>query len=175
MEQDTRNKTQETRNKKQENNTKRVNRPSFSSLWMSLASVLNHLSEAYGPLLGDHWEKRENPQHYDRMASQEVNPAPRRHVLGLVGGNDVSRVKALQVDMESDLRRLNLPLTFAPSRQYQPPTRSQKEIVRDNVKVSGLRISVEKDHLPSYQMWAYPSVVGPVPMVNHVCVRPEKY
>jgi len=142
---------------------------------MSLASVLNHVSEAYGPLLGEHWEKKENPQHYDRMTSQECHPNPRRHVLGLVGGMEVSCVKGLQVDMESDLRRLNLPLTFCPQRQYHPPTRGQKEIIRDNVKVSGLRLSVEKNHLPAYQMWAYPSVVAPVPMVNQVCVRPEKY
>lgn len=139
------------------------------------ASALQHLSEAYGPLLGEHWEKRENPQHYDRMTTQEIHPAPRRHVLGLVGGNNVSCVKGLQVDMESDLRRLHLPLTFCPQRQYQPPTRGQKEIVRENVKVSGLRLSMEKNHLPAYQMWAYPSVVAPVPLVNQVCVRPEKY
>lgn len=141
---------------------------------LASASVLNQLSDAYSPLLSEHWEKRENPQHYDRMTSQEIHPAPRRHVLGLIGGG-VSCVKGLQVDMESDLRRLNLPLTFCPKRQYQPPTRGQKEIVRDNVKVTDFHLSVEKNHLPAYQMWAYPSVVAPAPMVNQVCVRPEKY
>lgn len=138
-------------------------------------SQLNFLSEAYQPILNEHWEKKENPQHYDRMESQEVHSAPRRHVLGLIGGNQISAIKGLQVDLESDLRRINLPITFAPSRQYQPLKKGQKEIVRDNVKVSNLTIDIQKNHLPAYQMWAYPSVVAPAPMVNQVCVRPEKY
>lgn len=140
-----------------------------------MTAYLTTLSEAYGPLLGEHWEKKENPQHYDRMVSQEVHSAPRRHVLGLVGGNEVSPIKGLQVDLESDLRGINIPITFAPWRQYQPPKKGEKEIVRNNTKVEGLTIDVQKNHLPAYQMWAYPSVVAPAPMVNQVCVRPEKY
>jgi hypothetical protein len=38
-----------------------------------------------------------------------------------------------------------------------------------------LSLSVRKDHLPVYQMMAYPSVVAPAPLVPQVCVRPEKY
>lgn len=133
------------------------------------------LSEAYEPLLGGQWERKENPQHYDQLISQEVHPAPRRHVLGLVGGSEVSRIKGLQVDLESDLRRINLPLTFAPWRQYQPPQRGETEIRRENTKINSLTIDISKHHLPAYQMWAYPSVVAPAPMVNQVCVRPEKY
>ena len=135
----------------------------------------NTLSEAYGPLLSQHWEKRENPQHYDRMMIQEVNLDPRRHILGLVGGNEVSRIQGLQVDLESDLRGINIPNTFTPARQYQPLKKEDKEIVRNNTKADGLRIDIQKNHLPAYQMWAYPSIVAPVPMVNQVCVRPEKY
>lgn len=132
------------------------------------------LSEAFEPLVGGHWETKENPQRYDQLASQERHPEPRRHVLGLVGGNEVSRIRGLQVDLESDLRRIHYPLTFAPWRQYQPPQRGQTELKRSNVK-GDVAIDVRKDHLPAYQMWAYPSVVAPAPMVNEVCVRPEKY
>lgn len=135
---------------------------------------LNSLSEAYAPLLGEHWEKRENPQHYDRMVSQEVHSTPRRHILGLVGGNEVSRIKGLQVDLESDLRGINLPITFAPWRQYQPPKKNQMDIIRNTTK-GDVSINVQKEHLPAYQMWAYPAVLAPVPMVNQVCIRPEKY
>lgn len=142
---------------------------------IEMAVYLNTLSEAYAPLLGQHWEKKENPQHYDQMESQEVHEAPRRHVLGLVGGNEVSRIKGSQVDLESDLRRITLPLTATPWRQYQPPKRGEKEIVRENTKTDRLVIDVAKKHLPTYQMWAYPAVVAPAPMVNQVCVRPEKY
>jgi hypothetical protein len=139
---------------------------------MSLS--LNTLSEAYGTLLPSHWEKEENPQHYDRLTDSYVHSAPRRHILGLVGGNEVSLVKGNLVDLESDLRRINLPLTFAPWRQFQPPQKGQTEIVRKNHKVD-LSLSVRKDHLPVYQMMAYPSVVAPAPLVQQVCVRPEKY
>ncbi len=136
---------------------------------------MSNISEAYGPVLTSHWEKQENPQHYDRMTSQEVHSAPHRHLLGLIGGNQVSPIKGLSVDLESDLRRLNLPITFAPWRQYQPPQRGQTEIVRNNTKVENMKIDIQKEHLPVYQMIAYPSVVAPAPLVNQVCVRPEKY
>ena len=139
-----------------------------------MSIYLSNLSEAYGPLLSSHWEKRENPQHYDELHSQEVHPTPHRHVLGLVGGNAVSVIKGNQVDLESDLRGINIPNTFCPSRQYQAPRASEKQIVRENTKVA-LNIHVEKQHLPAYQMIAYPSVVGPLPMVNEVCQKPEKY
>ncbi len=137
-------------------------------------AYLNNLSEAYGPLLTSHWEKQENPQHYDRMISQVVHSDPRRHILGFIGGNEVSPIKGLSVDLESDLRRLHLPLTFAPWKQYQPPQRGQTDIVRNNTKVD-LKINIQKEHLPVYQVIAYPSVVAPAPLVNQVCVRPEKY
>jgi hypothetical protein len=139
-----------------------------------MAIYLSNLSEAYGPLLASHWEKKEDPQHYDYLTSQFVNPTPQRHILGLVGGNDVSLIKGNMVDLESDLRGINIPNTAAPWRQYQPPQKGQKEIVRENTKTS-LAINIQKDHLPVYQMIAYPAVVAPAPMVNKVCVKPEKY
>lgn len=140
-----------------------------------MSVYLHTLSDAYAPLLGHHWEKSENPQHYDQLKSQEIHQAPRRHVLGLVGGNEVSRIKGLQIDLESDLRRITMPLTATPWRQYQPPKQGQTEIVRENKKSDPLVIDIQKAHLPTYQMWAYPAVVAPVSMVNQVCVRPEKY
>jgi hypothetical protein len=135
---------------------------------------MNSLLEAFEPILSDHWEKKENPQHYDRMVSQLTHPAPRRHILGLVGGNEVSVIKGNLVDLESDLRGIHLPITFAPWRQYQPPQKGETDIIRKNHKVS-LTVDIKKDHLPVYQMMAYPSVVAPAPLINEVCVRPEKY
>jgi hypothetical protein len=135
-------------------------------------AMLSNITEAYGPLLHTHWEKEEIPQHYDYLSSQLVHPTPKRHMLGFVGGNEVSLIKGNLVDLESDLRGINIPNTFAPWRQYQPP--QDNEIVRNNTKGS-VKINVEKAHLPTYQMWAYPAVIAPEPMVNEVCVRPEKY
>jgi hypothetical protein len=139
-----------------------------------MAVYLSNLTDAYGPLLTAHWEKQEDPQSYSYLTSQFVNPAPKRHILGLVGGNDVSLIKGSMVDLESDLRGINIPNTFAPWRQYQPPPKHEKEIVRDNTKIN-LKIDVQKAHLPNYQMWAYPAVMGPEPIKNEVCVKPEKY
>jgi len=138
-----------------------------------MALYLSNVTDAYGPLLTSHWEKSENPQHYDDLTSQYVNPRPQRHILGIVGGNEVSLIKGNMVDLESDLRGITIPNTFAPWRQYQPP-QQKKEIVRENVK-SSLTIDIQKAHLPAYQMMAYPAVVAPYPIINQVCVKPEKY
>ena len=131
------------------------------------------MTDAYGPLLTSHWEKDENPQHYDDLTSQYVNPRPQRHIVGIVGGNEASLIKGNMVDLESDLRGITIPITFAPWRQYQPP-QQKKEIIRDNVKTS-LTIDIQKAHLPAYQMIGYPAVVAPYPIINQVCVKPEKY
>ena len=139
-----------------------------------MAVYLSNIQEAYGPILTEHWEKKEDPQHYDYLTSQFVNPTPKRHILGIVGGNEASLIKGNMVDLESDLRGINIPNTFAPWRQYQPPQKDQKEIVRENTKMS-LKIDIQKDHLPVYQLMGYPAVVAPFPIVNEVCMKPEKY
>jgi hypothetical protein len=139
-----------------------------------MALYLSTVDEAYGPILTSHWEKKEDPQHYTYLTSQFVNPTPQRHILGLVGGNEASLIKGNMVDLESDLRGINIPNTFCPWKQYQPPPKNQAEIVRDNTKIS-LTIDVQKANLPAYQMIAYPAVVAPFPIKNEVCVTPEKY
>jgi hypothetical protein len=139
-----------------------------------MSIYLSNLSEAYGPIIDSHWEKKEIPQHYDYLPSQIVHDNPKRHILGLVRGNDASLIKGNRVDLESDLRRINIPNTFAPWRQYQPPQKGDTEIVRDNVKTKQT-INVQKEHLPVYQMIAYPAVVAPLEMVSEVCMKPEKY
>jgi hypothetical protein len=141
---------------------------------VAMALYLSNLTDAYGPLLESHWEKKEMPQHYDYLPTQFNHSEPRRHMLGIVGGNEASLIKGNMVDLESDLRRINIPNTFAPWRQYQPPQKGDTEIVRNNCKTQ-LNINVQKDHLPVYQMMAYPAVVAPLEMVSEVCMKPEKY
>jgi len=131
------------------------------------------IHEAYGPLLSEHWEKKENPAHYDFLTSQLIHPQPKRHILGLFGGNEVSLIKGNMVDLESDLRGINIPNTFCPWRQYQPPQPNQP-IIRKNTKTT-LQIDTEKIHLPIYQMISYPAVMAPLPIINEVCKNPEKY
>jgi hypothetical protein len=132
------------------------------------------LNDAFGPVEQHAWEKKENMQAYDNMVSVFIHSQPQRHILGVVGGNEVSVPKGNIVDIESDLRGINIPNTFCPWRQYQPPESDQKEIVRANVK-ENLKIDITPQHLPAYQMWAYPGMPAPVPMKSQVCNNPEKY
>ncbi len=135
---------------------------------------MTSLNDAFHPVEAHPWEKKENPQTYDIQLSSYLNPQPQRHILGIVGGNDVSIIKGNMVDLESDLRGINIPNTFCPWRQYQPPSADQKQIIRDNVKID-LKIDTRPQHLPTYQMWAYPGMPAPVPLKSEVCNNPEKY
>ena len=120
------------------------------------------------------FETKENPHTYVENKFAYVSKTPARHVLGLVGGNAVSLPEGNMVDVESDLRRLNIPLTYCPARQYQPPPTDQALIVRKNVK-SDLTINVRPRHLQPIQMWPYSATFAPVPMKVQQCGRPEKY
>jgi len=132
------------------------------------------LQEAFGAPEKHPWEAKENEQKYNYLVTEYISPTPKRHILGLVGGNEVSVAEGNVVDVESDLRGINIPNTFAPWRQYQPPPKNQKEIKRDNTKIH-LDINVAPMHLPAYQMWAYPGMPTPAPIKNEVCKNPEKY
>ncbi len=133
---------------------------------------MSSIDEAYGKPMVNPWEKKENPQSYDNIATKYIHPAPKRHILGMVGGNEVSLVKGNMVDLESDLKGINIPNTFAPWRQYQPP--QGQEITRDNWK-GQVKINTEPMHLPAYQMWAYPGTPAPEPLRSTTCKNPEKY
>jgi hypothetical protein len=120
------------------------------------------------------FEKSENPQTYVETPFAYVHEKPARHMLGLVGGNEVSLPKGNMVDVESDLRRLNFPLTQCPAREYQPPPVKQTMIERKSTK-GAVTIDVRPRHLPVVQMWPYAPTFGPVPMKVTQCGRPEKY
>lgn len=136
---------------------------------------MTSLSDAFGTSMSHTWERAENPQAYDYLYTTYIHSDPKRHILGLVGGNEVSLIKGNMVDLESDLRGINIPNTFCPWRQYQAPAgNSVAEIHRDNTK-GKITIDVRPQHLPAYQMWAYPGMPAPLPMRSEVCNNPEKY
>jgi len=114
----------------------------------------------------------ENPQVFQRLRSEGEHPKTARHMLGLVGGNEVSLTKSNWPDVESDLKGITRPNTDCAARKHLPF--SGNIVVRKNPK-NYFVMNTAKDHLPPAQMWAYPSVIGPKPIVNEVCVRPEKY
>ena len=120
------------------------------------------------------FEKSENPQGYSENVFAYVHKEPARHILGLVGGNEVSLPKGNMVDVESDLRGLNIPLTKCSGREYQPPALNQTTISRKSTKGS-VTIDVRQRHLPAIQMWPYAATFAPVPMKVMQCGRPEKY
>lgn len=131
---------------------------------------------------GPAWEGKENPQFYDELEAQVVNPTPRRQMLGLVGGNEVATVAASrhnivngqQADIESDLRGITRANTKAPWRKYQPQLPGDTTIRRDTPKGT-FQVDAKLYELPRMQMWAYPASYQPDPMVKEACGRPEKY
>jgi hypothetical protein len=116
-------------------------------------------------------ECNENPQAYDeeQVFVQHVKEA--RHELGLVAGNAVSRIAGNQADLESDLRGITRVNSDSMSRHHLPP--KCNTIKRDNPKIK-INIDGTLVHLKEYQQWAYPSVIGPLP-IEKGCHRPEKF
>lgn len=117
-------------------------------------------------------ERTENPQAYDEFAALNQHPKEARHILGVVGGNEVSRIAGVQADLESDLLGITRPNTWSAQRKHLPPNGTTIE--RENPKTS-LKIDATPIHLPVYQMWAYPTVFAPEPLQKETCHRPEKY
>lgn len=123
------------------------------------------------------WEARENPQTYDLLPSYGEHPAPRQHMLGIVGGNAVPyQGRTMQVDTESDLRGITRPNTFCPARQHQPARLGEAagELAPRGIK-QRTPITIATTPLTSAQMWAYPATIAPEPFAPHTCQAPEKF
>jgi hypothetical protein len=60
------------------------------------------LSEAYDSVnLNAHrQDSYENPQTFQRLATEGAHPRPSRHILGIVGGNEVSLARGSTADVE---------------------------------------------------------------------------
>jgi hypothetical protein len=113
-------------------------------------------------------------QNYSIAENNLASPPAKRHILGIVGGNDVSRMAGNPQDIESDLTWRTRPLTKCPGREYKPMTQGQQTIQIHNRKTN-LAIDVRPVNLPEYQMWAYPQTFAPLPLQKETCGRPEKY
>jgi hypothetical protein len=113
-------------------------------------------------------------QNYSITENNLASPPNKRHILGIVGGNDVSRLAGNPQDIESDLHWLTRPLTKCPDREFKPLEQGQETLVYNNRKTD-LRIDLRPVHLPEYQMWAYPVTFGPLPLHKETCGKPHKY
>jgi hypothetical protein len=133
------------------------------------------LSEAFPAPNNDArvFERAEMPQSYDEIASAVRHVKERRHVLGLVGGNEVSRIAGNQVDLESDLQGITRPNTWSTARKHLP--QADPKVIERNTSKGVFKVDVTPQHLPTYQLWAYPSVLAPEPLKTASCGRPEKY
>lgn len=129
----------------------------------------------YGVPLDHPFEKEENPQAYDQTAYAYTHKFAARHILGVVGGNEVSLIKGNRVDLESDLQGITRPNTWCKDRKHLPPKANDTKIFRKNPKEDTFSVDVRKQHLPVYQMWGYPVTLSPLPIENQVCKQPHKY
>jgi hypothetical protein len=132
------------------------------------------LSEAYGVVneVAKTQDPVENPQAYSRFNSEVEHPKAARHILGLVGGNEVSFVRTNWPDVESDLRGITRPNTDCTARAHLPPTGPLQK--RSNPKGS-ITIDTTPIKMREAQFWAYPAVIGPEPFIKETCGQPEKY
>lgn len=139
------------------------------------AACLNTLQEAFSPAkMKTSTEKSENPQAYDQSYYVYDHVKGARHVLGVVGGNEVSGIQGNRVDLESDLLGITRPITWGNSREHQPPRMQDAAIRRDTTK-GKLDINIRPVHLPTYQMWAYPVTLAPEPFKSEACQQPHKF
>ncbi len=129
----------------------------------------------YGAPLDHPFEKKENPQAYDEFAYAYTHKHAARHILGVVGGNEVSLIKGNRVDLESDLLGITRPNSWCTDRKHLPPKANDTQIKRVNPKEDTFSVNVTKPHLPVFQMWAYPVTLSPLPVENQVCKAPHKY
>lgn len=111
---------------------------------------------------------------YSITENNLASPAPKRHTLGLVGGNEVSRLAGNPQDIESDLRGLTRPLTKCNEREYQALVQGQTSIDYKNRKTD-LNIDIRPVHMKDYQSFAYPASYAPQALRQKTCGSPHKY
>ena len=131
------------------------------------------LSEAFPVSNSAATESVENPQRYDQLPEFVRHVKERRHVLGIVGGKEVGTSVGNMADLESDLLGITRPNSDSAARHHLLQSDVNK-IIRDNPKIN-ISIDATPVTLPAYQQWAYPSVIGPVPLRKETCVKPEKF
>jgi hypothetical protein len=134
---------------------------------------LNSYFEAYEKPCTHTFEKQENPQVYSESNSKYQHITPKRHMLGLVGGNDVYEIKGNRVDLESDLYGITRPNTWGTLRHHLP-SKNADNIQRINPKNN---IDVVATPIPreEYQMWSYSATFAPLSFKKNNCMPKNKY
>ena len=133
----------------------------------------NSYFEAYEKPSSHVFEKEENPQNYDRFIQEYQCDKAKRHILGLVGGNEVYEIKGNRVDLESDLYGITRANTWATYRKHLP-SENPNMIKRDTPKE---KLSVNATPVPreEFQMWSYSAVYAPLPFKKESCTPKNKF
>jgi hypothetical protein len=140
--------------------------------WLQAADV-NHVDE--NQTKKHLWIKNDNPYVYQELLTNYASPNPKRHELGIVGGNEVGLKKWPDMaDIESDLRGTTRPLTGCPVNEFKPTRVGQNSIIIDNRKTK-MNLDISQPKLAPMQMWSYAPVYAPEPMIQERCGKPEKY
>ena len=119
------------------------------------------------------FEKDENPQVYDRNVSEYQHVKPKRHVLGLVSGNDAYEIKGNRVDLESDLYGITRPNTWGTSRKHLP-SQTTDTIQRKNPK-NKIAINATPVKREEFQLWSYAAVFAPPLFTKEPCTLKQKF
>ena len=136
-------------------------------------AALNSYFEAYEKPSSHTFEKKENPQNYTYLQCEFEHVKPKRHILGLVGGNEVYNIKGSRVDLESDLLGITRPNTWSTERKHLP-TNNQDSIKRENPK-NTLGVDAKPVPREEYQLWSYAEVNAPQPFKSEACAMPHKF
>jgi hypothetical protein len=129
--------------------------------------------EAYESPSKHSFEKSENPQMYNRSLVEYQHVKPKRHTLGVVGGNEVYDIKGNRVDLESDLLGITRPNTWGTERKHLPSTNS--DVIERNNPKNKIQVQATPIARQEYQMWSYPGVYAPLPIVKENCKLKNKY
>jgi len=138
-----------------------------------MSASKNSYFEAYEKPTSHVFEKDENPQVFDRLLSEYQHVKSKRHILGLIGGNDVYEIKGNRVDLESDLLGITRPNTWGKSREHLP-TNNPNEIQRTNPK-NTISVNATPVVREEYQMWSYPAVFAPLTFNKEPCNLKQKF
>lgn len=129
--------------------------------------------EAYEKPSTHSFEKSENPQTYDRSLVEYQHVKPKRHTLGVVGGNEAYEIKGNRVDLESDLLGITRPNTWSTPRKHLPSKNSdviERKNPKNSINIQAIPIARQE-----YQMWSYPGVYAPLPIIKENCMLKNKY
>jgi len=138
-----------------------------------MSASKNSYFEAYEKPTSHVFEKYENPQVFDRFLSEYQHVKSKRHILGLIGGNEVYEIKGNRVDLESDLLGITRPNTWGTSREHLP-TNNPNEIQRKNPK-NTISVNATPVTREEYQMWSYPAVFAPLTFNKEPCNLKQKF